>query len=429
MNKLDNESSKNEILQLVRSEPYRIANEVGFLDIQEYPHNEWMLEILYGEDEEYTLMAHRGSYKSSCLSVCIALIMVLFPEDNIIFLRKADNDVTEMLRMVKKALESRFFQNFVSLYYDRPLILAESSSSSITTNLYCSASGASQLIGIGLKSSITGKHANIVITDDICNVNDRISRAERERTNLQYQELQNICNRGGRIINLGTKWHNEDVFTLMNNIHTYDYKKTKLISSQKIAYLKKKMLPSLFACNYELKIIASEDIIFRDPRTGAETRLALNGFMQVDCAYDGEDYTAMTICHKTEDKYYIFGKMWRKHCLECENEIDRYYKQFLCTAVYNEKNADKGMYAQKLRARGMHVIGYDESQNKYMKIATYLLDEWENVYFCEGTDKAYIDQICEYNIEADHDDAPDSLASAVRVKWHKQSNYIPIWNK
>ena len=30
-----------------------------------------------------------------------------------------------------------------------------------------------------------------MITDDICNLSDRISRAERERTKLQYDELQN----------------------------------------------------------------------------------------------------------------------------------------------------------------------------------------------------------------------------------------------
>ena len=76
---------------------------------------------------DYTLLAHRGSYKSSCLSVCIALMMVLYPQSNIIFLRKADNDVAEMIRMVKKALESNekyglpprteFFRNPAPLEY------------------------------------------------------------------------------------------------------------------------------------------------------------------------------------------------------------------------------------------------------------------------------------------------------------------------
>ena len=72
------------------------------------------------------------------------------------------------------------------------------------------------------KSNDTGKHAYYVITDDICNIDDRISRAERQHTIAQYDELQNIRNRGGRIINLGTPWHKDDVFGRMPNIHRYD---------------------------------------------------------------------------------------------------------------------------------------------------------------------------------------------------------------
>ena len=49
--------------------------------------------------EDYTLQVHRGSYKSSCLAVAIALLMILRPNRNIIFLRKTDKDVAEMLGM------------------------------------------------------------------------------------------------------------------------------------------------------------------------------------------------------------------------------------------------------------------------------------------------------------------------------------------
>ena len=55
----------------------------------------------------------------------------------------------------------------------------------------------------------------------------------------------------------------------MKNIHVYTYHDTKLISEEEIAELKQDMIPSLFACNYELRIIASEDVIFTDPQTGA----------------------------------------------------------------------------------------------------------------------------------------------------------------
>ena len=55
----------------IKKYPYKIARAVGFTDVREYPHNDWMREIINGKGD-YTLLAHRGSYKSSCLSVCIA---------------------------------------------------------------------------------------------------------------------------------------------------------------------------------------------------------------------------------------------------------------------------------------------------------------------------------------------------------------------
>ena len=44
----------------------------------------------------------------------------------------------------------------------------------------------------------------------------------------------------------------------------------------------------------------------------------------------------------------------------------------------------------------------------------------DDVIFVEGTDEAYIDQICDYNEDAEHDDCPDSLASLIRKNWAKK---------
>ena len=399
----------------IKKNPYKVARAVGFTDVRKYPHNDWMREIINGKGD-YTLLAHRGSYKSSCLSVCIALIMVLFPEKNIIFLRKADNDVTEMVRMVKKALESEALQSLSIILYKKKLILTESTASSITTNLYLSPSGSSQLLGIGLKSSITGKHADIVITDDICNISDRISKAERDRTKLQYQELQNIRNRGGRIINTGTRWHADDVFSLVDNPQVYDYHDTGLISDEKIQEIRSKMTPSLFACNYELKIIASEDIIFTNPQTGAEPHTVEQGWAHLDAAYYGEDWTALTLMNIHDGKFYVFGKCWRKHVDDCMDEIVEWCKMFNIYELFCERNADKGYVASKLRERGLAVSTYNEHQNKYIKIVSYLKFEWSDVIFVKGTDDKYIEQICDYNEHAEHDDCPDSLASIIRIQ-------------
>ena len=57
---------------------------------------------------------------------------------------------------------------------------------------------------------------------------------------------------------------------------------------------------------------------------------------------------------------------------------------------------------------------YQEKQNKYVKISTYLRREWKNIYWLEETDRDYINQILDYTENAEHDDCPDSAASLIR---------------
>jgi hypothetical protein len=96
-------------------------------------------------------------------------------------------------------------------------------------------------------------------------------------------------------------------------------------------------------------------------------------------------------------------------------EIVMLHKKFMCKKLYNELNADKGYVAKQLRDQGLKVVTYTETQNKYIKIVSHLKFVWDDVVFVKGTDQEYIDQICEYNENANHDDCPDSLASLVRA--------------
>ena len=63
----------------------------------------------------------------------------------------------------------------------------------------------------------------------------------------------------------------------------------------------------------------------------------------------------------------------------------------------------------------MFSTGYNEKENKYVKIATYLRKWWNNILWHPDTDPDYLEQIMDYTITAQHDDAPDSAASACRI--------------
>lgn len=387
-------------------------------------HNKWIVDMVRGKDDK-TLQSSRGTYKTTCVSVALALIIILLPNKRTMFMRKTDGDVKEVLKQVQKILLDPHTQYFVQAIYGVKLRMMVSSATEILTNLTTDTKGTAQLVGIGTGASLTGKHFDRIFTDDIVNVQDRISKAERDRTKIIYQELQNIKNRGGRIFNTGTPWHKDDAFSIMPEPERYDcYQEDvrQIISEEELEDIKSKMVPSLFAANYELRFIASEDVIFVSPRVGGDPAMVEQGICHIDAAYGGSDYTAATYCRKKDGVYYVLGKLWHKAVDECEDEIIALRKKYLCGKVFCEDNADKGYLAKSLRNKGERVVTYHESCNKYMKIVTNLKPEWKNVVFVDGTDKEYIDQVCDYNEDADHDDAPDSLASVVRQLLKKKDS-------
>ena len=403
-------------LGILFEHPEQIGREVGFRDLTPL-HGEWIKNMVFGE-EDYTLQAHRGSYKSSCLAVAIAILLVYYPTRNIIFLRKTDSDISEMMGMVSKILRSTFFLDLAKEMHGADLAVEGEAMNHLSTNLWRSPMGAPQLLGLGIRASITGKHAFYVITDDICNKDDRESRAERERTKRQYDELQNIRNPGGRIINLGTPWHKEDVFSKMPDIHRYDCYQTGLLSKEKIESLRQSMAPSLFAANYELKHIASSELIFEtSPRFTGDPSVMRDGVAHVDAAYGGSDYTAFT-CGKMDwegDILYLYGKLWHKAVDKVMDPIIGEAQRLMCEPIKCEKNGDKGFLIKQFFERGVYAAGYTESMNKFVKICTYLKKWWPKIVFLEGTDPAYIDQILDYTENAEHDDAPDSAACVCRI--------------
>lgn len=410
--------TRAEAVNFLITKPYKVGHLIGFKKLT-LLHNYWIIKMVKSKDDQ-TLQAHRGSYKTTCVSVALAILMVLLPNKRILFMRKTDSDVKEIIKQVQNILLNPYFQVFVVAIYGVQCKLTIASATEISTNLTTDVKGTAQLVGIGTGASLTGKHFDIIFTDDIVNVQDRISKAERDHTKIIYQELQNIKNRGGRIFNTGTPWHREDAFTLMPEPEKYDCYHTGLIDDESIEKIKNSMLPSLFAANYELRHIAAEDVLFWNPKTGADVSFVEQGDAHIDAAYGGEDYTAFTIVNKKDSKYYVFGKCWRKHIDDVEDECIKLYQAYMCGKLYNETNADKGYLAKELRNKGVRVVTYHENMNKFLKITTYLKNVWENVVFVEGTDAEYINQICDYNEDAEHDDCPDSLASLIRKKWNKK---------
>lgn len=408
---------RKQAVEFLLNRPAEFGRLVGFSKLTDL-HNEWIIDMVRGK-EDGTLQAHRSSYKTTCVSVALSLLAVLLPNIRTMFMRKTDDDIKEIISQTKKILQSPQMRYFVQCIYGVNLTLTTSTASEITTNLTTDIRGTAQLVGKGMGGSLTGKHYDRIFTDDIVNVQDRVSKAERDRTKLIYQELRNLLNRGGRIYNTGTPWHKDDAFMLMPKPKVYDCYSTGLMSKAEIEKVRDGMTASLFAANYEMRHIAAEDVIFDRPQTGFDPALVEQGECHIDAAYGGEDYTAFTICKKSGLLYYVYGRCWRRHIDDVQDEIVKLRKQFNAGRIFCEDNGDKGYLAKALRGKGERAFVYHESMNKFLKITSYLKAEWKNVRFVAGTDAEYINQICDYNENSEHDDCPDSLASMIRKLWKK----------
>ena len=410
-----------QLIRNIKAKPDNYLRLMGF-GRKSPAYREWMRTMAFGK-EDATIQAFRGSGKTTCVAGSLALMMVLYPNLRIAFMRKTDSDVKEVISQVRKMLESEDTRAISLAIWGVQVVLTTSTQNELSTNLTNDPRGSSQLTGMGVNGSLTGKHYDVIFTDDIVNLKDRTSRAEREHTKSVYMELQNIKNRGGRIVNTMTPWHVDDAGSLMPKPMKWDYTTMPEVMTEEDAkHVKERMTPSLWAANYELRFIPSDDVIFTDPKTGASHEKVYNGICHVDAAYYGEDYTAFTAMAVHDGTYYVYGRMWRKHIDDVMAEIMADYQRLMLGRLYTETNADKGYSARAMKERGASVVPYPEKEQKHIKIVTYLKAIWPEVVFVDGTDQSYIDQICDYTEDAEHDDAPDSAASLARVMLSKRRN-------
>lgn len=424
--------SRIEALNLIKNNPVEIGIWSGYLDLTSL-HNEWLKAMIFGT-EDYTLQAHRLSYKTTCLSIAIALYCICFPSKNIMFYRKTDSDVREVLSQSAKVLKNPKVRYLAKAIWGCDLNISKLSSNAITTNLYTTPRGAEQVVGMGIYSSMTGKHCDLIITDDIVNLNDRLSKAERDRTKSAYQELQNIRNHDGRIFNAGTPWHRDDCFSIMPNIHRWDCYSTGIMSPALIEEKKRSLTHSLFSINYELKHIADDDVLFSEPIFFESTdelqciEALRDGLCHIDASYGGEDSTAVTFMRKKDGKLYALGKLYHKHVDNCIVDILSLKKKYMIGKTFCEDNGDKGYLRKRLRDCGDSCVTYHESTNKYIKITTELYRDWANIRWLHDTDSEYLEEICDYNENAEHDDAPDSASSICRILYKRcnNENYLSL---
>ena len=125
---------QKKILKQLRDNPVALAHELGFTKLKKKLHNKWIQDMVYGKGDD-TLQAHRGSYKTTCVSIAFLLIIILYPNDTTMFMRKTDDDVKEIIEQVKKMIKNPFTIYLVRMLYGCDFYLTKESAYELSTNL------------------------------------------------------------------------------------------------------------------------------------------------------------------------------------------------------------------------------------------------------------------------------------------------------
>lgn len=472
----DEEWTREEVVRLLTKEAHLVGRMLGTgYDLLEPIHGEWIKQWILNPGRFRVLVhqAHRDSYKSASLRLACAIMAILFPLQTVLIIRKSEDAVKELTNGVSKILDTPLFHKFVSILHPDVkhkggFKKTTDTALSIDTNLNVSLSGEYQIRALGLGSPLTGKHSSIIVTDDIVVTADRESEAERRNTISKYQEMMNLLsnNKGfsdTRIINIGTPWHEEDAFQLMERglkdkteeqqelerisqkdrteeqserirqlnmargKFVYNCYQTGLMTEKDIEW-KKKVLndDALFMANYMLSLVSDEECPF--PRINNVGKYnnsffadAWEVYAAIDAAYGGVDSCALGIGAYEYDanEVVVYGRRWEKVSIDQNYiEIAEVMLKNNVQTLFMETNTDKGLMGEKFRDFGFNVIGYHESTNKHIKIVSTIRPYWRengdellpSVQFTSETEENYLSQIYDYKRGVKKDDAPDNLA-------------------
>ena len=272
----------------------------------------------------------------------------------------------------------------------------------------------SSIESAGIADSLTGRHYDLIVTDDIVTLRDRLSKAERETVKSYYRELHNIKTaETGRIASSGTPWARDDAFTIMPAALKYPYDKTKLIPASTIKELRDRMPYSLFSANYRLEHVADESKILENPQFAPWYPRNASVMAYLDPAFGGENNTSIAIGYKYGKDAYLRGYTWReRNVIDAYREIASQCKLWNVGTLFVEANKDEGACAREMRKYHPAVVEARVFKNKHIRILR-LKENWKQIFFADDCNEEFLNNLVDY-AEGEHpDDEADAAAGLV----------------
>lgn len=387
-------------------------------------HSKW-IKYIWDASENRSLQGHRGSYKTTAITIIGTIWWLLFhPNDRIAIVRKKFSDSSECVTVISQIMRLPEIQIIFQFAHGfRPKAIIDRADK-ITFNFKKSKTPEGNIDAYGVDTDITGKHYDKIICDDFVTLKDRVSKAEREKTKSVIREIQtNIVDPGKQVCFIGTPWEKNDAWSIVPEPIKYSVYKTDILTKDIQQEKRRLTTPSLYAANYELKHIASEDSLFKEVNFKRwDFKIKSGVYSHIDAKYGGDCTNALTfMARKPDRRIQAIGFTSNKNVKLWYKFIKNKWKKYFCGSLFTEDNADKGFLCDALRKEGVSAKTYNESTNKHIKIVNYLYSTWDIIDWDPDTDPEYLNQILDYQEGQKPDDCVDGPASLIREKFFKKN--------
>jgi hypothetical protein len=412
----------DEELRKILKYPHLLGHLAGKDRLKKF-HSDWINYVWYPY-EHRSLAAHRGSYKTTAITEIGSIIkLAKEPDARIAIVKKTFTNAAESVRNIANIMMLPDVYAFLEDMWG-PWKFTTLKDGKFNLSVKQTKTQQGSMEALGADSRFTGKHFDFIMIDDLIDLDDRLSEAEREHTNTVINELfSNVIDPGKHIGATGTFWHKKDGWSILPTPKIYTINDTNLFTVEQIEEKRRFTTPMLWSINYFLTHESEQDQPFLNPNLGMwHDDKVTDVKAHVDAAYDGSHYCALTILGRLPGgKFNGTGFVFPGNIKNWIPFVVKKMVEYKANRVYIETNSDRGYTGDYIRmhpeAKRNHiwVEDYDERMKKTEKINTFAYEIWKDIEWDnQGMDKNYLEQIVDYLPDQEPDDAPDSLSSLIK---------------
>lgn len=219
------------------------AKSLEFLCTQFLGYKDWdigihrdVMKLLMKPSKKKALLLPRGHLKSTLVTVAHSIQHILKnPNVRILIANQVWDQSRRFLQEIKAQLEGSqlkyMFGDFVSARWNQDDIIVRQRTRPLKEPT---------IMTTGVEAEQTGGHFDVIFLDDLTGLQNSATPEQREKTKRFRRSMINLLDPGGTIIEIGTRWHLDDTFSVIfeKELKYYDVMVRKVVENGKIIFPK-----------------------------------------------------------------------------------------------------------------------------------------------------------------------------------------------